>query len=73
MVAIFARLAAERGKLGDELADRKGIDHRPGVVTPLDTRVYVAPGDNPLLDELLWYWPQRGYAMDIAERLYPGE
>jgi hypothetical protein len=76
MTLIFARLAMERGTLGDELADRKGTDHDPGAVTPLDPgtppgRLPALP--NPLLDELLWYWPERRYAMDYAEQLYPGE
>lgn len=65
----------ERGKLGDELAERPGISHDPGAVTALDPGI-AAAGEppallNPVLDGMLWYWPERQYAMDLAERLYP--
>jgi hypothetical protein len=76
VVDIFARLAAESGKLGDELAARPPVKHAPDAATPLDTQFI--PGRPPVLphpdlDHMLWFWPQREYAKDYAERLYSSE
>ena len=77
MTIIFARLAAERGALGDELAERKGVDLPYPPLDPAEAGDSPPVLPNPILDRLLWYRPQRQLAMDLtdllyAEQLYPG-
>jgi hypothetical protein len=62
----------ECGKLGEELAERPGVDRKdpldPGQVTGSPPAL-----PTPVLDRMLWFWPERQYAMDYADMLYPGE
>jgi hypothetical protein len=76
--SIFARLAMERGKLGEELTERPAADHRPGEKLELDPELDPATVSepprllNPLLDGMLWHWENRDYALEYAKGLYEG-